>query len=132
MTSTVVTAAALFSGALGMVGCATDVPSREELVAAFEASGLPAEQAGCVTDAVLDHLPDEDIVRLMERGAGAGPRDDPNPARRPLRPDPGGPHGVLGGGRVGHQHVDDDHCRRPRHHRNSNLRTFHRADLLMP
>jgi len=78
LTSTVVTAAALFSGALGMVGCATDVPSREELVAAFEASGLPAEQAGCVTDAVLDHLPDEDIVRLMERGAGAGPRDDPN------------------------------------------------------
>ncbi len=58
--------------------CATEVPSRSELVAAFESSGLSADLAGCVTDAVLENLPDEDVIRLVERGAGAGPRDDPD------------------------------------------------------
>lgn len=63
---------------VAVVGCATEVPSRQELVAAFESSGLSADEAGCVTDAVLDNLPDEDIIRLVERGQGAGPRDDTN------------------------------------------------------
>jgi hypothetical protein len=64
--------------AVGASGCATEVPSRGELVAAFESSGLSADLAGCVTDAVLENLPDEDLIRLVERGSGAGPRDDPN------------------------------------------------------
>jgi hypothetical protein len=72
----VVGAVVVFAGAAS--GCATEVPSRSELVAAFEGSGLSADLAGCVTDAVLENLPDEDLIRLVERGSGAGPQDDPD------------------------------------------------------
>lgn len=78
MIRTMVAGAAVATLAVGASGCATEVPSRSELVAAFESSGLSADLAGCVTDAVLEHLPDEDVIRLVERGAGAGPRDDPD------------------------------------------------------
>lgn len=61
-----------------LAGCATKVPSGDELTDTFVSTGLSEAEARCVSDAVLKTLPDDDIVRLMERGVGAAPRDDPN------------------------------------------------------
>ncbi|MCB0987630.1 MAG: hypothetical protein KDB09_07630 [Acidimicrobiales bacterium] len=70
--------AGLCLAALSLTGCATDVPSHDDLVQAFEDSGLSPDLSRCVTDALLKNLPDEDLIRLVERGKDTGPRDDPN------------------------------------------------------
>lgn len=48
-------------------------PRRGDLVGILEASGVPAEDAGCVADAVLVELPSDQVDVLLSLGPGADP-----------------------------------------------------------
>lgn len=63
--------------AVALVGC-SKTPGPDRLVEALITSGVPEEQATCVVDAVEDILDADDIEALVERGASAAPRDDPD------------------------------------------------------
>lgn len=67
----------------GAVSCA-DPPSSDDLVEALERSGLPAEQARCAADAIYEHLDDDQIAEIAERGPSGAPRDDPERTDDPM------------------------------------------------
>ena len=67
----------------GAVSCA-DPPPSDDLVEALERSGLPAEQARCAADAIYEHLDDDQIAEIAERGPSGAPRDDPERTDDPM------------------------------------------------
>jgi hypothetical protein len=63
---------------LTAVGCGTKAPSSPEVADALVTSGIERPVAECVADAVTTTLTDDELVTLVERGAGGAPRDDPS------------------------------------------------------
>lgn len=64
-------------GLLGAVGCSAEAPERDRIAESLEASGLPKAAAECTADALVDSLSDEELARIVERGGGGAPTDDP-------------------------------------------------------
>lgn len=59
-------------------------PTRRELVAAYESSGMAPAQAECAADAILDNLSDHEVSMIVERGPSGAPVDDPDVADEPI------------------------------------------------
>lgn len=70
-------AALVLGGAVALGGCGSKEPSKAELRDALMDSGLSREVSTCVADAVLDTLSPAEVERLVERGSGGAPQDDP-------------------------------------------------------
>ena len=62
---------------VGVRACSVTVPDRDELAASLVDSGLPADVASCAADALYDHLSEDELRSLAERGGGGAPVDDP-------------------------------------------------------
>lgn len=77
-------AAAMVAAALAVVGCSAGAPSRAEFVDALRTSGLSQADAGCVADAVLDELSDEEVALIVDRGPSGAPVDDATQGRDSL------------------------------------------------
>lgn len=59
-------------------------PTRNELVSAYESSGMPPAQAECAADAILDNLSDHEVSMIVERGPSGAPVDDPKVDDEPI------------------------------------------------
>lgn len=60
-----------------LVGCGTKEPSKQDLSDALVDSGLSRKVSDCVAKAVLDTLSPDEVSRLVQRGSGGAPTDDP-------------------------------------------------------
>lgn len=58
--------------------CATPTPSRSELADALVDSGIPAPVARCTAEAITESFSDDQLARIVERGPGGAPADDPD------------------------------------------------------
>lgn len=63
------------AGALA-TGCGPEAPDRAELIEVLRDSGLPRAQAECAADAVGDHLSDDQVAAIAERGSSGVEADD--------------------------------------------------------
>lgn len=80
----VVVAALVGAGWFLLTSFEAEPPSRSELVAAYESSGMPPAQAECAADAILDNLSDHEVSMIVERGPSGAPVDDPDVADEPI------------------------------------------------
>ena len=77
--------AALVGGAWYLVTSFEAVPpTRSQLVAAYESSGMPTDQAECAADAILSNLSDHQVSMIVERGPSGAPVDDPEQDDEPI------------------------------------------------
>ncbi len=76
--------AALAAVALVVAGCSAGAPSRTEFVDALRTSGLSEADAGCVADAVLDELTEDEVALIVDRGPSGAPVDDATQGRDSL------------------------------------------------
>lgn len=58
--------------------CSTPTPSRSELADALVDSGIPAPVARCTAEAITESFDDDQLARIVERGPGGAPADDPD------------------------------------------------------
>ncbi len=58
--------------------CSTPAPSRSELADALVDSGIPAPVARCTAEAITESFDDDQLARIVERGPGGAPTDDPD------------------------------------------------------
>jgi hypothetical protein len=76
--------AALAVAVLVVAGCAAGAPSRTEFVDALRTTGLSQSEAGCVADAVLDELTEDEVALIVDRGPSGAPVDDATQGRDSL------------------------------------------------
>lgn len=77
-------AATLATVVLVVSGCAAGAPSRSEFVDALRTTGLNQAEAGCVADAVLDELTEDEVALIVDRGPSGAPVDDATQGRDSL------------------------------------------------
>lgn len=63
--------------ALGAAGCGAKAPSKADLAAALETSGIPPLEARCAAAAIIDNATSAEIEDVMQRG-GSALVDDPD------------------------------------------------------
>ena len=63
--------------ALGVAGCGAKAPSKADLAAVLETSGIPPLEARCAAAAILNNATTAEIEDVMQRG-GSALVDDPD------------------------------------------------------
>lgn len=67
----------VMAAAVVVAGCSAGAPSRSEFVDVLRTSGLSEQDAGCVADAVLGELSEDEVALIADRGPSGAPVDDP-------------------------------------------------------
>ncbi|MFN8019445.1 MAG: hypothetical protein U0P45_15180 [Acidimicrobiales bacterium] len=65
------------AGASLLAACGEPTPSTKDLTDALVASGVPKAEASCTAKAVTETLSKAELQKLVERGSGGAPVDDP-------------------------------------------------------